>query len=75
VRLDGTTVWLTQAQIAELYQTTSQNITKNIKDIYDDSELPESATCKDCLQVRREGSRDFQRSLKHHSLNVVLAVG
>jgi hypothetical protein len=75
VRLDGTTVWLTQAQIAELYQTTSQNVTQHIKDIYDDGELPESATCKDYLQVRREGSRDVQRSLKHYSLDVVLAVG
>ncbi len=75
VRLDGQTVWLTQAQIAELYQTTSQNITLHIQGIYDDNELPEGATCKEYLQVRQEGSRQVQRALKHYSLDMILAVG
>lgn len=47
VRLDGQTVWLTQAQMAELYQTTPQNITLHVQGIYDDGELPEDATCKE----------------------------
>ena len=75
VRLDGQTVWLTQAQIAELYQTTPQNITLHIQGIYDDHELPEQSTCKEYLQVRQEGNRQVQRSLKHYSLDMILAVG
>jgi hypothetical protein len=75
VRLDGQTVWLTQAQMAELYQTTPQNITLHLQSIYDDQELPEDATCKEYLQVRQEGQRQVQRSLKHYSLDVILAVG
>jgi len=75
VRLDGQTVWLTQAAMAELYQTTPQNITLHVKSIYDEGELSEAATCKDYLQVRQEGDRQVQRSLKHYSLDVILAVG
>ena len=75
VRLDGATVWLTQAAMAELYQTTPQNITIHIKGIYEDGELDEAATCKEFLQVRAEGGRQVQRSLKHYSLDVILAVG
>jgi hypothetical protein len=75
VRLDGQTVWLTQAQMAELYQTTSQNITLHIQGIYDDGELAEVATCKEYLQVRQEGSRQVERMLKHYSLDMILAVG
>ena len=52
VRLSGGTLWLTQAQIAELFQTTPQNITLHIKSIYQEAELDEEATCKDYLQVR-----------------------
>lgn len=56
-RLDGDTVWLTQAQMADLFQTTPQNITLHLKAIYAESELNEMATCKDYLQVRQEGKR------------------
>ena len=75
VRLDGQTVWLTQAAMAELFQTTPQNITLHLKSIYEEGELSEEATCKDYLQVRIEGSRQIQRSLKHYSLEAILAVG
>ena len=75
VRLDGQTVWLTQAAMAELYQTTPQNITQHVKAIYDEGELDPEATCKDYLQVRDEGGRRVRRSLKHYSLDVILAVG
>ena len=68
VRLDGETVWLTQAALAELFQTTSQNITMHLAAIYEDAELDEAATCKDFLQVRREGPREVRRSLKHYNL-------
>jgi hypothetical protein len=75
VRLDGQTVWLTQAAMADLYQTTPQNITLHLQSIYDERELSEAATCKDYLQVRTEGKRQVQRSLKHYSLDAILAVG
>ena len=75
VRLDGQTVWLTQAAMADLFQTTPQNITLHLQGIYDDGELPAAATCKDYLQVRLEGSRHVQRSLRHYNLDAFLAVG
>lgn len=75
VRFDGDTAWLTQATLAELYQTTPQNITQHIAAIYAEGELDEAATCKPYLQVRTEGARQIQRSLKHYSLPMILAVG
>lgn len=75
VRLDHGTVWLTQAQMAELFGTTPQNITLHLKSIYAQGELDEAATCKLYLQVRREGARDVRRSLKHYNLEAIIAVG
>lgn len=75
VRLDGGTVWLTQAQLAELFQTTPQNITVHLKAIYAEGELVEEATCKSYLQVRREGGREVARTLRHYNLAAILAVG
>ncbi|NIA13399.1 MAG: hypothetical protein GWP08_04905, partial [Nitrospiraceae bacterium] len=75
VRLEDETVWLTQAGIAELYQTTPQNITLHIRTIYREGEQEERATCKKCLQVRQEGDRQVRRQLKHYNLDVILAVG
>jgi len=65
--LDGT-VWLTQAEIAKLLQTSSQNITLHVKSIYEDGELTPEVTCKDYLQVRQEGERQVQRTLTHYNL-------
>ncbi|HOI36480.1 MAG TPA: virulence RhuM family protein [Bacillota bacterium] len=75
VRFDDDTAWLTQAALAEVFQTTPQNITQHIAAIYDDGELDEQATCKPFLKVRREGEREVRRSLKHYSLPMILAVG
>jgi hypothetical protein len=75
VRLENETVWVTQAGMAELFQTTPQNITMHIKTIYDEGELIEEATCKEYLQVRDEGYRKIKRNLKHYNLEVILAVG
>ncbi len=75
VRFDGETAWLTQASLAELYQTTTQNITQHIVGIYEEGELDEEATCKAFLQVRQEGPRKVQRGLKHYSLPMSLSVG
>lgn len=75
VRLDEGTVWLTQQQLADLYQSSPQNITQLIRAIYVEGELTEAATCKPYLQVRQEGARQVSRSLKHYNLELVLAVG
>ena len=75
VLLEGETVWLPQALIAALYQTSPQNITLHIKGIYDDGELADAATCKDYLQVRDEGGRTVRRQIKHYNLDMILAVG
>lgn len=75
VRIDGETAWLTQAQMAELFETTPQNVTIHIKNIYEEGELAEAATCKDYLQVRSEGSREVRRPLKHYNLDVIISVG
>ncbi len=56
-RFENETLWLTQAQIAELFQTTPQNVTLHMKTVFAEGELSEEATCKDYLQVRREGGR------------------
>jgi len=66
VRLEDETVWLTQAQMAELFQTTSQNITIHIRSIYSENELGSEATCKDSLQVRREGNRVVRRKQNNY---------
>lgn len=75
VSLDGETVWLTQAMMAELYQTTPQNITMHLRAIYKEGELDEITTCKEYLQVQQEGNRQVSRSRKLYNLSAILAVG
>ncbi|HVA65372.1 MAG TPA: virulence RhuM family protein [Elusimicrobiota bacterium] len=75
VRLEGGTVWLSQALMAELFQTTPQNVTIHIGEIYKDGELSEAATCKEHLQVRQEGGRAVRRQIKLYNLDMILAVG
>ena len=75
VRIKNETVWLTQAQMAELFHTTPQNITLHIKNIYQEGELSQNATCKEYLQVQTEGSRQVSRNTKHYSLDVIISVG
>ena len=74
-RFENESLWLTQAQIAELFQTTPQNVTLHLKAIFAEGELEETATCKDHLQVRSEGSREVSRRLRHYRLEAILAVG
>ncbi|MBM4309872.1 MAG: virulence RhuM family protein [Deltaproteobacteria bacterium] len=75
VRLQDETVWLTQPLMAELFQTTQQNISQHIINIYDEKELPEAATHKKFLSVRREGSRNVQRNLDFYNLDMIISVG
>jgi len=74
-RFENETLWLTQAQMSELFQTTAQNVTLHLKAIFAEGELEEAATCKDYLQVRREGRREISRNLRHYRLEAILAVG
>lgn len=75
LRLENGTVWLSQLQIAELFQTTKQNISKHIKAIYDDGELSEEATVNQELTVQNEGSREVSRNIALYSLDMILAIG
>jgi hypothetical protein len=75
VRLEDETVWLTQKHMAELFQTTPQNITIHLKNIYDEGELDETATCKDYLQVQIEGGRQVERKQKFYNLDAIISVG
>jgi prophage maintenance system killer protein len=69
------TVWATQAQMAKIFGTTSQNITIHLRRIYGDKELFEKATCKEFLQVQKEGSREIRRVQKHYNLDAIISVG
>ena len=69
------TVWLTQADLAELFQTTPQNIILHLKAIYAEGELKENATCKEYLQVQTEGQRQISRQRKYYNLEAIIAVG
>lgn len=75
VQFEEDTVWLTQAQMSELFETTPQNITMHLKSIFRDKELIENSTCKDFLQVRKEGNRTVKRKQLHYNLDAIISVG
>lgn len=75
VRLENETVWLTQKLMAELFQTTPQNITIHLKNIFEEGELLEDTTCKDFLQVQQEGNRKVERNQKFYNLDAIISVG
>jgi len=75
IRLEQETLWLTQAQIAELFQVKPQNITMHLKKVFADGELQEVATCKDFLQVQIEGGREVKRTRKSYNLDAIISVG
>jgi hypothetical protein len=75
VRLDGETVWLTQQHMVELFQTTQQNISLHLQNIYDEGELEREATHKEYLSVRQEGNRQVTRSLDFYNLDAIISVG
>ena len=75
VRMEGETLWLTQAQMAELFQTTKQNISFHINNIFKEEELDAISTVKDYLTVQNEGEREIKRNVKYYNLDVIIAVG
>lgn len=75
VKFTGDTVWLSRQQMAELYQTTRPNIVQHIRNIYEDGELAEKATCKNFLQVRQEGTRQVSREIPFYNLDMIISLG
>lgn len=75
VRLEGETLWATQSQMAELFDTSTDNIGLHLKNVYAEGELDEEATTEDFSVVRQEGKRRVRRRLKHYDLDAVIAVG
>ena len=75
VRLDGDTVWLSQAQIAHLFQTDRTSVVRHINNIYRNGELKKEATCAIFTQVQTEGTRQVRRSLPLYTLDMIISVG
>ncbi|MDA1069737.1 MAG: virulence RhuM family protein [Verrucomicrobia bacterium] len=75
LRIEGQTVWLTQLEIAELFQTTKHNISIHTKNIFQDGELTREATVKESLTVQIEGKRKVQRTIQLYNLDLILAIG
>ena len=75
VRLDQETVWLTQRQMAEVFQTSSDNVGLHLKNVFADGELEESATTEDFSVVQTEGKRQVKRQIKHYNLDAIISVG
>lgn len=75
VALEQETVWLSQTQMGQLFDTTPENILMHLKNIFNDEELAEEATTKDFLVVRQEGTRQVRRRIKHYSLDAIISVG
>ena len=75
LQLQNGTVWLNQSEIAELFETTKQNISKHIKSVFDDKELEESSTVNYKLTVQMEGNRKIQREMVYYNLDMILAIG
>ena len=69
------TMWLTQQQLCELYQTSRTNVVEHIKHIYEDGELQEIATCRKFRQVRLEGNRNVEREIPHYNLDMIISLG
>lgn len=75
VKFTGDTVWLSQQQMADLYQTSRPNIVQHIRNIYEDGELDEPSTCKNFLQVRTEGARQVTREIPFYNLDMIISLG
>lgn len=75
LRVDEGSVWLSQLEIAELFQTTKQNVSLHAKNIFEDGELAEGGTVKESLTVQTEGQRQVKRKLIQYNLDLILAIG
>jgi hypothetical protein len=75
VKLEEETLWLTQAQMCELYQTSKSNVSEYIKHIFEEKELTKEATVRKFRIVQMEGSRTVEREVEHYNLDMIIALG
>ena len=75
VRFERDTVWLSQRDMSELFQTTKQNVSLHIQNVFDEGELVREGTVKEYLTVQTEGNRQVERRVEHHNLDVIISVG
>ena len=75
VKLEEETLWLTQAQMCELYQTSKSNVSEHIKHIFEEGELIKEATVRKFRTVQQEGSRSVEREVEHYNLDMIIALG
>ncbi len=75
VKFTGETVWLSQQQMTELYQTSRSNVVEHIQHIYEDGELDEASTCRNFRQVRQEGNRQVSREIPFYNLDMIISLG
>lgn len=75
VKIEDDTVWLTQQQMSELFQTSRTNVVEHIKHIYEEGELDEISTCRKFRQVRKEGNREVTRQIPHYNLDMIISLG
>ena len=75
VKVENETVWLSQQQMADLYNTTKQNISLHIKNIFYEEELDEDSTVKEFLTVQKEGNRSVERKVKYYNLDMIISLG
>ena len=75
VKIEDDTVWLTQQQMSELFQTSRTNVVEHIKHIYEERELDEISTCRNFRQVRKEGNREVTRQILHYNLDMIISLG
>ena len=75
VKIEDDTVWLTQQQMSELFQTSRTNVVEHIKHIYEEGELDEISTCRNFRQVRKEGNREVTRQILHYNLDMIISLG
>ena len=75
VKIEDDTVWLTQQQMSELFQTSRTNVVEHIKHIHEEGELDEISTCRNFRQVRKEGNREVTRQIPHYNLDMIISLG
>ncbi|MCK9218288.1 MAG: virulence RhuM family protein [Firmicutes bacterium] len=75
VKLEDETIWLTQQQMTELFQSSRTNIVEHIGNIYSEGELDQNSTCREFRQVRKEGNREVKRNITYYNLDMIISLG
>jgi len=75
VQFENETVWLSQAKLVELYQSSKANVSEHIKHIFEEGELTKEATVRNFRTVQKEGSRNVEREIEHYNLDMIISLG